>query len=66
MSQLKQKTIEPVAHTYHIEKTSFLNSKERGQLPPFKSLNDTLYEDLEARYGSGFAQWIIDGLNKGK
>jgi hypothetical protein len=28
--------------------------------------NDTLYGDLEARYGCGFAQWLIDDLNKQK
>ena len=26
--------------------------------------NDSLYSILEARYGGGFAQWIVDGLHK--
>ncbi len=24
--------------------------------------NDSLFRDLEQRWGSGFAQWVIDGL----
>lgn len=28
--------------------------------------NDSLQEELEARYGVGFAQWVIDGLNKSR
>jgi hypothetical protein len=24
--------------------------------------NDTLYSELELRYGGAFAQWIVDGL----
>jgi hypothetical protein len=26
--------------------------------------HDLLYEELERRYGGGFAQWVIDGLKK--
>jgi len=26
--------------------------------------NDSLYHELELRYGGGFAQWVVDGLNK--
>jgi hypothetical protein len=26
--------------------------------------NDVLYASLELRYGPGFAQWVIDGLDK--
>ncbi len=25
--------------------------------------NDTLYAELEMRYGGGFAQWIVDRMN---
>ena len=25
--------------------------------------NDTLYDELEARYGGGFAQWITDRIS---
>ncbi|MDD9901199.1 MAG: hypothetical protein OXT65_09500 [Alphaproteobacteria bacterium] len=32
--------------------------KMGGQEVP--AANDTLYDELEARYGGGFAQWVVD------
>lgn len=26
--------------------------------------NDTLYDYLESRYGGGFAQWVVDGMDR--
>lgn len=35
-----------------------------GIAEPMPVANDTLYHALEMRYGGGFAQWVIDGLQK--
>lgn len=37
---------------------------EDGTIALRPAANDTLYEILERRYGGGFAQWVIDGLNR--
>jgi len=59
----------------HAKTGSFLTSEQDdtallGQKTPCFSghathaANDSLYNELEMRYGGGFAQWIIDGLKK--
>jgi hypothetical protein len=54
------------AMSYSIENEQNSANRTYGQLLSFKSSNDRLQEELEARYGAGFAQWLIDDLKKKK
>ncbi len=49
----------------HIHWNDVLDAQPQQQAFPMVA-NDTLYKELEMRYGGGFAQWIIDDLNRTK
>lgn len=50
LKALKASYVESRRHTLKIRKGA-------------DAANDSLYEELEARYGGGFAQWVTDRLN---
>jgi len=64
MSALKRQTPGKPVRGYHAENKRVSSQDGVGRIVNFYTTNDSLYQELELRYGGGFAQWVVDGLNK--
>jgi len=58
---MTKKPIKSIAQTIETLRAQISAQPEAAA---YIAANDTLFKDLESRWGSGFAQWLVDGLGK--